>query len=153
AETVGISRRTVYRYLELSEPPARPQRSRTGRGLLAPYAAYLRERWQEGCHNRTRLFREIREQGYQYGARNVFRFLKRVAYEPVLTPAPPAANPKLVPTVRDVARLLVQRADELGGEDRAYLQRLCAQEPTIATTYTLTQEFATMLRTRQGKEQ
>ncbi len=42
-------------------PQAR--RSRTGR-LTDPFQPYLLNRWNEGCHNATQLFREIQEQGY-----------------------------------------------------------------------------------------
>ena len=75
AQTLGISRRTVYRYLGLASPPERRRPRSSRRRLLEPYEPYLLRRWQEGCHNRSRLFREIRDQGYGYGASNVFRFL------------------------------------------------------------------------------
>jgi hypothetical protein len=28
------------------------------------FAEYLQQRWDEGCHNAARLYREIRENGY-----------------------------------------------------------------------------------------
>jgi transposase len=152
AQALGISRRTVYRYLSLTTPPERRQPRSTRRRLLEPYEPYLLRRWQEGCHNRSRLYREIRDQGYRYGASNVFRFLKRVERQrgrailgaggpPTATPAP----------ARHVAFMLVQRPDELSDEDRDYLGRLCTAEPTITTASALAREFATMVRERQGQ--
>ncbi len=76
ARRVGASRRTVYRYRNLAEPPERkrPHRPRRQR-LLTPYEPYLLRRWQEGCHNGMRLYREICGQGYAHGASNVMRFV------------------------------------------------------------------------------
>src|SRR5688572_18020032 len=56
AQMVGATRRTVYRYLALGGPPERQQPRRYGRRVLAPYEAYLQQRWAEGCRNRSRLF-------------------------------------------------------------------------------------------------
>jgi hypothetical protein len=33
--------------------------------LLDSYKAYLRERWNAGCHNALELCREIQSQGFQ----------------------------------------------------------------------------------------
>jgi hypothetical protein len=63
ARTVGVSRETVYRYLRMLDPPRR-KRPKPRCKLLEPYKDYLVRRREEGCHNRMRLFREIREQGY-----------------------------------------------------------------------------------------
>ncbi len=79
ARRVGASRRTVYRYRNLTEPPEpkRPHRPPRQR-VLTPYEPYLLQRWQEGCHNGMRLYREIRGQGYAYGTSNVMRFVAQL---------------------------------------------------------------------------
>jgi transposase len=152
ALALGISRRTVYRYLGLASPPERRRPRRSRRRLLEPYEPYLLQRWQEGCHNRSRLFREIRDRGYRYGASNVFRFLKRVERQHGRAiPGEAAPLPGTAPSARHVAFLLVQRPDELSDEDRDYVGRLCTSEPTIATAYELAQGFATVARERRGQ--
>jgi transposase len=152
ARTLGISRRTVYRYLGLASPPERRQPRSSRRRLLEPYEPSLLRRWREGCHNRSRPFREIRDRGYRYGASNVFRFLKRVERHrgrAILgADAPP---PGSAPPARQVARLLVQPPDERSDADRDYLSRLCAAASALATAYALTRESATMVRERQGQ--
>jgi Transposase/Helix-turn-helix domain of resolvase len=95
AQMVGASRPTVYRYLALAAPPGRRRPHRSGRGVLAPYEAYLQQRWAEGCRNRSRLFREIRLLGYQHSARTVSLFLERLSEQP---PVPAAAPPRPVTT-------------------------------------------------------
>ncbi len=75
ARAVGISRTTVSRYVRLGHPPERQQpRTRRGKAIDA-YTAYLRQRWDEGCHTATRLWREIRAMGYTASYTNVVRFL------------------------------------------------------------------------------
>ncbi len=148
AQTVGLSRRTVYRYLNLPAPPERKRPYRT-RPLLAPYEPYLRQRWTAGCHNKSQLLRELRDKGYTHGARNVFRFLKQVEQE---EPVGGGGNKRQsVPSARHVAHLLVQRPERLSVEDQAYVDRLCAQTPVIAIAYEVAQAFARMTRERQGQ--
>jgi len=62
ARAAGVSRRTVYRYRELAEPPA-PQQPRPRAQVLDPYVPYPLRRWAEGCHNGLRLYREIVAKG------------------------------------------------------------------------------------------
>lgn len=150
AEAVGVTRRTVYRYLRLDGPPDRKRPVRSRPRLLTPFEPYLRQRWQEGCHTKSQLLREVRGQGYTYGPSNVYRFLKRVEWEAARPPRAAAFPLSEVPSPRHVASLLVQRAERLTAEDSAYLTRLCMQTPTVASAYALTVDFATMLRERQG---
>jgi transposase len=154
AQIVGATRPTVYRYLALGGPPERQRSQRSRNRVLAPYEGYLIRRWAEGCRNRSRLFREIRLQGYQHSARTVSLFLKRLSNEqPSATIAvPPHQTMTGAPSARHVACLLVWRKERLPEEERGYLQRLCDQEPTIARAYELAQEFVTMARERMGQQ-
>jgi transposase len=74
ATRLGVSRETVYRYRRMEEPPE-PVRFRHKRRVLDPYVPYILKRWGEGCRNGTKLYREIREQGYAYGVSNVARLV------------------------------------------------------------------------------
>src|SRR5215210_1815366 len=66
---LGISARTVYRYKDLTEPPPRPAYKRKA-SVLDPYVPYLVKRWNEGCHNGKRLYREIREKATKTARRS-----------------------------------------------------------------------------------
>ena len=154
ARRVGTSRRTVYRYRNLPEPPEprRPHRP-PRRRVLDPYEPYVLARWQEGCHNGMRLYREIRARGYAHGASNVMRFVAQLrrdeaAGRPAGTSRRATAAP--APTARHVAGLFLRRPADLTPEQRAYLERVQQADATLATTYRLTQDFATMVRERQG---
>jgi transposase len=152
AQLVGATRRTVYRYLALGEPPERQRPHRSARRVLAPYEPYLIQRWAEGCRNRSRLFREIRLLGYQHSARTVSLFLKRLNEQPSApATSPPRPTVTRVPSARHVACLLIWREDRLPEDERSYLERLCDQAPAIALAYGLAQEFVTMARERTGQ--
>jgi transposase len=155
ADRVGISQRTVYRCLHLNGPPQRkrPTRYQTP---LTPYLAYLLHRWDEGCHNAVRLWRELQAQGYPRGCASVERFIRlylrrrtaQVDPTAVRAPTPP---PVRVPTARHVAMLFVRQAGALKPEQQAYLTHLCHADPAIAASYALTQDFITMVHTRSGE--
>jgi transposase len=152
ARRVGVSRRTVYRYRDLPEPPD-PPRPRHSRRLLTPYEPYLLQRWQASCHNGMRLYREIRAQGYAYGASNVMRFVAQLrrdeaAGQPAGTGRRAAAAQ--APTARHVAGLFLRRPADLAPDQQAYLDRLQGAHAAVATAYRLTQAFAAMVRERGG---
>src|SRR6266568_3953004 len=60
---IGIGASTVQSWLAAGEFPERKPREQASQ--LDRYLPYLRERWQEGCHNMASLFRELVEQGYK----------------------------------------------------------------------------------------
>jgi transposase len=149
AAAVGVSRPTVYRYLRFASPPER-KRPHRSRHVLTVYEAYLRQRWAEGCRHKAVLLDELRSKGYTHSASTVYRFLKQVERTESAT-ADSAAVRSEVLSPRHVATLLVRRPERMSVDDRAYLDRLCAQTPTIATAYALATDFATMLRERRGQ--
>jgi transposase len=61
---VGIQRKTVRRWLRAGQFPER--KPVTGRrSHVREFHEYLQQRWNQGCHNATRLFQEIRARGYR----------------------------------------------------------------------------------------
>jgi transposase len=60
---LGMGRKTIRRFLRAGEFPERAVPRRPSR--LDRFRKYLEQRWSEGCHNATQLWREIQEQGYK----------------------------------------------------------------------------------------
>jgi hypothetical protein len=58
AQHVGASRRTVYRYLQMTEPPPGKQIPSTRKKLIEAYQPYLVKRWNEGVRNSQQRWRE-----------------------------------------------------------------------------------------------
>jgi len=158
----GLGRKTVRRYLragafpERSVAPARPT-------MLAPYEAYLRARWTDGCHNAHQLWREIRSQGYAGQAANVRRYLARWRPAPG-RPGPtvrqdraddapstlPVRQPMPVPSPRQARWLLLRAAENLTSEERAYRTALLDAEPTVREVRQLVADFEMLVRTRDA---
>lgn len=166
ARMVGVSRKTVHRYLALGAPPERRQPKRRGE-VLDPWKPYLLWRWAAGCHNALRLWREIRAQGFAYSSTNVARFaacIRRgeIVCPPVETPSTgglPRGGPAVVVrplatdwSARQVASLLVSRPERLSELQQIYLCRLCQADPAVGAAYRLTTGFLRLVRERAGRD-
>ena len=155
---LGISARTVYRYKDLAEPPPRRAYKRKA-SVLDPYVPYLVQRWNEGCHNGKRLYREIRERGYQNSEEICARFTAQLRRAQALG-KPPSSVPRarrssvagLSPTSKNVAALFMRREEKLSGEQKEYLGRLCHADGALADARRLTQEFNGMVRNLEDEK-
>jgi len=153
ARMAGVSRETVYRYLRMRDPPER-KRPKPRCKLLDPYRDYLVRRWEEGCHNRMRLFREIQEQGYGYSETNVFRFfsqLRRAQGVDEGQASGPLGVSVRAPSAHHVATLLVRRPEDLSERQATYLKELCESSEEVSKAYELTKDFCAMLRKLRGE--
>src|SRR5712692_1713534 len=136
-----MSRHVVQRFIT---SPAFPERA-SGSGLrairkskVAPYLAYLRERWEAGMHNGSHLFGEIKQRGYTGSASGLRRLLGewRTALPPKARQGPPRKprpasqprQPRL--SSRSAAFLMILPREKL---DSATAATACADEPTRGT--------------------
>lgn len=160
AEWTGTSRRTVYRYRELAEPPPRPKHGRKG-SVLDPWQPYLIKRWNEGCHSAKKLYYEIREQGYSHSIDIVTKLISDFRYteqqgKRLQAPRAPKAKKGSIagrsPTARNIAALFMRREEKLDTGQKEYLDRLCASDAALADAYRLTQNFGKMVRSLDGEK-
>jgi transposase len=155
---LGISARTVYRYKDLKEPPPRRAYKRKA-SVLDPYVPYLIRRWSEGCQNGKRLYREVREKGYQNSEEICARFIAQLRRAEA-NGKPPSSVPRarkssvagLSPTSKNVAALFMRREVKLNSEQKEYLKRLCEADGALADARRLTQEFNGMVRNLEGEK-
>lgn len=76
AQTVGVSVRTVRRFLRLPDLPETPPRRRCfGRSLLDPYKQPLLEWWNGGIKQPKMLLRLLQQQGYTGSERTLTRYI------------------------------------------------------------------------------
>ncbi len=158
AEWVGTSPSTVYRYREMAESPPRPGYRRRA-SVLDPYLPYLLGRWNEGCRSAKRLHQEIREKGYRHSVDTVNRLLSSFRHTEQqgkkLPHAPRAKRGSIAgasPSAKNVAALFMRREEMLNGEQKEYLERLCAYDEALADARRLTQDFAKMVRNLEGEK-
>lgn len=71
-----LSRNTVTKYVRAEAFPERlPEPQRTT--IVDPFTDYLAQRWNQGCHNASQLWRELRAKGFTGGHNTVWEYLKR----------------------------------------------------------------------------
>lgn len=142
ARTLGLDRRTVHRWSQSRGFPERKLVQR--RSSVDRYRSYLCQRWEDGCHNSTQLWRELREQGFA-GQRNiVYDWLRRNCGASRSGPQtrgsrqPPRASP------RHTGWLILKNPEE----SRFYLDEVFRRSPEIATCAAVAREFVRMIRER-----
>jgi transposase len=152
ARDLRLNWKTVRKYAEADrcpEPPPYPPRPR----LLTPYEPYLRQRWDEGCHNGSRLYREVAAQGFTGSRILVAIFvaaLRRLdtagEHRSATAPAPPEDH--LRP--HGAAMLVVRRAADCSAAEQQALDHLIRLAPEVARAIELSRRFLGLLRERQG---
>lgn len=148
ARRTGVSRHTIIRWLAVGHFPER--RDRAPRPTqVTPHAAYLQARWDGGCHNATRLWRELRDaHGFRGGESAVRDWIMahlRGARQRVVATALPRT---VHPSPRRAAWLWCKAADALTAPECAYVEAVCAASPALAEVRRLAAGFRTMLTVR-----
>jgi transposase len=155
AHQVGLSRRTVQRYLQSPTFPERQPRHGRGRSLLDPYQATLLAGWNRGCRNGWHLFRTIRNQGFQGQYGIVALYVRRMRQAQRLAPWQRRSDQPLPAVTEAPRRRLTPRratwvvlrpsAGSTDHDDRQ-LAQLTEQSPELAEAVALAQEFAGLVR-------
>jgi transposase len=141
---------------ERATPKRRPSQ-------LDPFRVYLRQRWEEGAHNATALWRELTALGYRGALSLVNRVLlpwrqEQPRYQRGASKKrtePPTPPPPAVPSPRQVSWWLLSLAkkpkDEAAhAEQQRFVARLCAEQPEIQTAQCLANEFIRLVREREA---
>jgi transposase len=158
ATQLSIGKNTVFRYVRASTFPERKQRSDRGRSILTPYTSYLLERWNAGCRDAVRLFRELQPRGYAGSYATVARYTQRLRLAQGQPPrqrrprlmlpavAEPAARHL---TARRATWLVLRRPERQDEHEAAQLAQLQARHPEVAAAIALAQDFAQLVRERE----
>ena len=150
ARHMGLSPTTVRRYVHAEDfPECQPRRRRSL--LLEPFSAYLRARWEAGCHNAKQLWSELRQQGYRGGYSRLSDYLRPWRLRPGAALGSPAGrSPTPAPALRYTARhtlwMLLRPLKEVTPDEQTYLTHLYHACPHVYLAQALVQEFATVLR-------
>lgn len=138
ARELGINRKTVRKYLALDRPPVYPQR-RPRPTRLTPYLPYLRQRWDEGCHNVRRLYKEIVRQGFNGTERQVRRALH--PWRSARSQSPPERPSPL-------HWLLLCPSSKLTSSQHQELEETLRANPPLALAYRLKEQFHQLVARR-----
>jgi len=162
ARQVGLSRRTVYRYLALAAPPPRRRLYKPQTHQLDSYKPYILTRWNEGCRSARQIWREIQAQGYPESATTVSRFVAQLRHDSGKVRSFKAVGAAAIYhstaerehrplTARQAARLLVTKAAARLAWQTAYLERLATADAETQQIRQLVEGFMQMVRERQGQ--
>jgi transposase len=150
---LGISERTVQRWLQAGHFPERRRRSERP-GLVSRYVAYLQARWVEGCHNATRLYRELQDRGFGGSYASVAALVAPWREEhyrhrgQIRSRQPPRPAADSYATPRRVCWLLLRPEGDLTDAERDFHSHLYTACPQVSTAQELVKEFARALRER-----
>jgi transposase len=105
------------------------------------FGTYLQLRWNEGCHNATLLYKEIREKGYRGRRSMVARFVAdwRTTGRTARPNAPERISPK------HAAILVTRAADQMTDEQKQLFARITNQCPEVGDLRRIALAFRTAI--------
>jgi transposase len=146
AMQLGLNRKTVRHWLGAGQFPERQQTPR--QSAVDSWADYLQRRWEEGCHNRSQLWRELRAQGADIAAVTLRRWFRiRLGVHGrihVGLPLPPMKRP----SARQISWLLLGLTKKITPTQQCFLEALSASSPDVAMSAELAKKFYRMLKKR-----
>lgn len=153
-KATGLSRMTIYKYLNSPEVPKRAER-RPVPSIVDPFVDYLEERWHSGCHNVHALFAELVQQGYPGSESSLRRVLAPWRAE---LPKAPSKGCKQVTrkeerqapqvTWKEVRWAILYPPEHLNAKQRQLLQEFLPLHPKLARARELVDRFRNMLKER-----
>lgn len=158
AAHLQVCPKTISRYLQM-ESPLLPLRRSGRRQLMDPFKPYIIERWNNGCHNASQLYREIQAQGYP-GKKTVVRdYARQLRQASGLPPRVRTGSANEVqqdpskrrPTLRKMAHLIGCPEDKLDESEKEFILRVSCVGAQIEKVVGLTQEFGTIIRQRKAE--
>jgi transposase len=146
ARHLGVSRNLVRRFVSAPGFPERAPKSgqRTStKSKLAPYLPYLRERWEEGIHKSSQLFREIQARGFT-GSQSLVRhtlsdWRAALPAQPRQGPprkqrlAPPEASRRL--SSRSASFLMILSPEKLTDAKRQQIEQIRQASSQLHSVY------------------
>jgi len=143
SRVLGVDRRTVRRWIRAGDFPERKQFFRAS--SVDEYRRYLNQRWEEGCHNASQLWREMLERGFT-GRDSIVRNWIRKHHGPkaarfsreTFVPPPPRVSP------RQVAWQMLKPCES----NIPFLDELYRRSPEIASSVVVAQELFRIIKER-----
>jgi len=155
ARRMGMTRRTVERWLLSGLPYTQPRKMR--QSCFNPYEHAARELWQNGALSSLQIWQKLQLQGFKGSYRTVHRFIetlpeysKKVQGSMKFCTAVPENSVQNF-RARKAVWLFVRDPDGLDVKEQKELQAICRASSTAMTTYTLAQEFLLLMRQRKGE--
>lgn len=145
-----MGRMTVQKFASADTSPETAA-SRVKAGMLHPYEASLRQRWQQGSRNGAQLYREIVAMGYPGKRKQVARLIAYLRKQTKAGVTDFSALPQAL-TPCAAASLLMRRPENLTPEQEQAIMQRRDIHPEIKQLMHLVESFLQMLRSLQGQQ-
>jgi transposase len=151
ARTLGLNRKMVRRWLRSDQLPTWNQRPRGS--AVDVHAEYLRQRWNEGCHNAAQLWQEIRRRGFRGQLRTVQRWVRRLwDADPSSSGTGQFERVWKMPSKRRAAWLVVADAETIDATEQRFVEALIATSSELGRIIELARAFSAMVRYQQAEQ-
>jgi transposase len=155
AEVQGLARNTVRRWCWSQEFPERASPSKR-LTKIDRYVDFLKRRWNEGCHNASQLWREVRQQGYRGSHHAVRRLVHN--WQPQLPPEFQSHKRKKEnrtkqnrpPSPRKTYWLMMGTKMEPEPEEMAFLNQLLNTNAEVRSAQELAKGYCEIVSQRKG---
>ena len=160
AKKVGVSTRTVQRFLAQPDFPEKHLYPVSGESILTPYKQQVISWWNAGIRRTSVLMTLLEPLGYTGTRRTLQRYIRCLRSAQGFPPGRARGTksgakvvdlqaPPLTP--RRAAYLLVLRPENRGAEETELLEQIAKQHPDLMMLFDLTQEFLKLIRQQKGK--
>lgn len=157
AHHLNIHPKTVRRYRNSSSPKSRRSSSSH---LLDPFKPYILQRWNDGCHNASQIYREIRPQSFAGETTIVRLFIRQLRQASGIPPKVRNSEGRQLeedptqslPSLRKLTCLIIRRPENRLEENEKILEKISAEQPKLTTTIQLARKFAEIIRQQQSTE-
>ena len=150
SEEVGISERTVLRFLAFEAYPERKVRSDRGESRLVTDQDYIIRRIDQGCYNARQIWRELKENGHIGSYASIYSTVKECRVEN--EPAASNARKRVRLERWRVVGWLLRGGETMEEKDRERMETLKSRSESFSVVYELAQGFAEMIRKRQSEK-
>jgi transposase len=149
AKRVGLGRRTIQRWLA-QETYSETTYHHPHRRRFDAYAPYVKQRWDDGCHNIQQIWREVKAQGYPHSDRALRAHLDTLRGS-VKADFPEASSLDHF-SAKETCWLFIRHVDDLKEKEQEELATIRQASETAETIYQLVQAFLQMVRKLQGEQ-
>jgi transposase len=155
ARQLGMQRRTVRRFLAAGCFPERAQRQ--FRRSTDRFEDYLRQRWEEGCHNARQLTSELRQHGFRGSYDMVRRCVEDWRQQshdgvPQEKTAQRKPSPSRRPSSNRISWMLLKLESDLDSDEKSFVKAIHEQCPTLEKASALAQQFFEMFKQRRVED-
>jgi transposase len=150
ARQLRMHRRLVRQYLRAGVLPRAHPSGR--KRQLDPYANYLSQRWQEGCHNAAQLWRELRERGFTGSDTRVRQWMRQYHRPDRKGIAVSSTIPQHIPSPRQITWIVLNGPRPADEKTRAWVQEFRQRVPEMEQAAQLANEFRVLLRDKRSDQ-